>query len=91
LTHVQDGKLSMTVTESEAGLLKCSLKTRLARLHLYFERPGNEKCKKSGYNDDSMNQDLEFLYDMLVRPIADNLDKMEHEHQLILVPSEVWY
>lgn len=46
LTYVQDGKLSMTVTESEAGPLKCSLKTRLARLHLYFERPGNEKCKK---------------------------------------------
>ena len=32
-----------------------------------------------------------YIYDMLVRLIADNLDKMDHELQLILVPSEVWY
>jgi len=36
-----------------------------------------------------MNEDLEFLHDLLIRPIADRLKNMNPDQKLILVPSEV--
>ena len=40
-------------------------------------------------DDESMNKYLEFLYDVLIRPIAHHLDKMKREDKLVLAPCEV--
>lgn len=41
------------------------------------------------YTDVDMNQDLEYLHDLLIKPIANHLCQMELQHKLILAPTEV--
>ena len=43
----------------------------------------------SSYHNDSLEKDLEIMYDLLIRPIAYELDKMEKGHLLILAPNDV--
>lgn len=43
----------------------------------------------SSYNNGSLEKDLEFMYDLLIPPIAYELDKMERDHLLILIPNDV--
>ena len=65
-----------------------SLERRVKDLHTYFEPP-KRNARPSRYNCDSMNEDLEYLYDVLIRPIAEHLVNMKPEHKLILAPTEV--
>lgn len=65
-----------------------SLVDRLDDMYKYLDPPQKDRGA-STYDSDSLEKDLEFLYDLLIRPIAYELDKMEEGHLLILAPSEV--
>jgi hypothetical protein len=67
-----------------------SLVDRLDAMYKHLDPTKKDLETTSGYNDDSLEKDLEFLYDLLIRPIAYELDKMDQNHPLILAPNEVW-
>jgi len=93
---VQDRKLSIIHTGARAGEHRNdgpedSLKKVLNRLYAYLEPKRQPKGRRlvAPYNDELMNQDLEFLHDILIAPIAHHLNKMKPEHKLLLAPSKV--
>ncbi len=45
---------------------------------------------KGTYDDESMNEDLEFLHELLISPVAELLKPMRPEDKLIIIPHEVF-
>ena len=45
--------------------------------------------KEKEEDDFQMNKHLEYLHDLLIKPIARHLCQMKREHKLILAPMEV--
>lgn len=53
---------------------------------------GKKKSRVWTYDDVQMNKDLEYLHDLLIKPIASHLSQMRPQHKLILAPTEVsWH
>jgi hypothetical protein len=50
----------------------------------------DEDGVKGTYDDESMNEDLEFLYELLISPVAEVLKPMRPEDKLIIIPHEVF-
>jgi phosphoenolpyruvate carboxylase len=53
------------------------------------EKESNNLRKKKPYTVVEMNQDLEYLHDLLIKPIAHHLCQMKLQHKLTLAPTEV--
>jgi len=66
-----------------------NLVNRLDDMYKFFDPTKKDLETESSYESDSLEKDLEFLYELLIRPIAYHLDKMEENHSLILAPNEV--
>lgn len=59
------------------------------RLDVMYKYLDKKDLGELSYDDRSLEKDLEFLYDLLVRPIAYHIGKMKEDHLLILSPNEV--
>ncbi len=70
------------------------LKKKLENLRTYFSQ-GSQTTDDKGvetlkdYDEDAMNADLEFLYDLLIAPISHILRDMKPDDKLIIVAPEV--
>jgi CHAT domain-containing protein len=49
----------------------------------------DEDGVKGTYDDESMNEDLEFLHELLISPVAELLKPMRPEDKLIIIPHEL--
>jgi CHAT domain-containing protein len=58
-------------------------------LRSYLSQLDDEDGVKGTYDDESMNEDLEFLYELLISPVAEVLKPMRPEDKLIIIPHEL--
>ncbi|KAH8948285.1 hypothetical protein BDL97_11G086900 [Sphagnum fallax] len=65
------------------------LEKRLKRLRSYLSQLDDEDGVKGTYDDESMNEDLEFLHELLISPVAELLKPMRPEDKLIIIPHEL--
>lgn len=62
----------------------------MKRLQSYLSQLDDEDGVKGTYDDESMNEDLEFLHELLISPVAEFLKPMRPEDKLIVIPHEVF-
>jgi hypothetical protein len=80
----------MTWTEEPVDIQK---KLENLRTHLCYGcsemPPHGGEVDGHWYDDRDMQNDLEYLHDLLISPLAETLSKMKPEHKLIFAPNEV--
>ncbi|KAG0555084.1 hypothetical protein KC19_12G143300 [Ceratodon purpureus] len=103
---VEDGRafiIYVCDTEKKLSVIKCDVDPKVEEeMDHTSEKPRNlvdrlddmynylESTPKSNYDGKSLEKDLEFLYELLIRPIAHRLDKMKEDHPLILSPNKLF-
>ena len=88
----QDGKLShylLTLKPDEMTRMEKAINRFLTFMNAKEEQSRGNLRKKKSYTVVDMNQDLEDLHDLLIKPIAHHLCQMKLQHKLILAPTEV--
>lgn len=93
----QDGKLShylLTLKPGEMTRMKKAINRFLSFMNAKKKSADKQShdnlgLRKKLYTVDEMNQDLEYLHDLLIKPIANHLCQMKVQHKLILAPTEV--
>lgn len=81
--------MTHTIMEDERAGPPHTIEGSLRKLLKFLEPQNTRRRPVEPVDKPPMLKELEYLYDVLIKPIADRLAKMKVEQKLILAPTKV--